>query len=271
MTDYERIEKVIRYLERHYLEQPSLVKLAGVAGLSEFHFHRLFTRWAGTTPKSFLKYLTANHAKSLLEDSRDLLGAAFDSGLSGPSRLHDLFVSIEAMTPGEFKAKGAGVEIKYGFHLSPFGKCLIGTTERGVCYLAFVDEREQQAVDEMKRKWPNASLKSHKTEIAKIAKKIFGGRRSGKQIPVMLTGTPFQLKVWEALIRIPPGQVLSYSDIAKAIGSPNASRAVGTALGSNTVAYLIPCHRVIRETGEFGEYHWGTARKRAVLAWESAI
>ena len=269
MTDYQRIEKVIRYLNEHYRDQPSLVDLARVAGLSEFHFHRLFSRWAGTTPKSFLKFLTTRHAKKLLAESRDLLGASLDSGLSGPSRLHDLFVTVEAMTPGEFKAGGKGVEIHYGFIAGPFGACLLGLTKRGVCHLAFVDGSEEEGLRELRERWPHAELKQRKAETAKVARQIFGAA-AGKGISLHLAGTPFQLKVWEALLSVPPGCLASYSDLAKAVGSPKATRAVGSAVGGNAIAYLIPCHRVIRETGDFGQYRWGRCRKQAVLAWESA-
>lgn len=268
MSDYERVERVIRYLEKHHLEQPSLAELAKVAGLSESHFHRLFTRWAGTTPKSFLKFLTAGHARSLLARSGDLLNVSLDSGLSGPGRLHDLFVTFEAMTPGECKAGGDGVEVRYGFHPSPFGTCLIGVTKRGVCYLAFVDGSEVKALAELRRKWPRASLRPSQAATGKAVRRIFF-RRKGRKVPVVLAGTPFQLKVWEALLRIPPGRALSYAGLAGAIGAPKASRAVGTAVASNAIAYLIPCHRVIRGSGGFGQYRWGSARKQAVLAWEA--
>jgi AraC family transcriptional regulator of adaptative response/methylated-DNA-[protein]-cysteine methyltransferase len=268
MTDYERIEKVIKYLESNFKAQPSLGELAVVAGVSEFHFHRLFKRWAGTTPKSFLQFLTANHAKKMLMESRDLLSTSLESGLSGPGRLHDLLISIEAVTPGEYKAQGANVEINYGVHDSPFGKCLIGTTKRGICHLAFIDTNIKNSIKEMKENWPKASFKSAPLETKKIFSKIF--KRSGsKKISLVLYGTPFQVKVWEALLRIPEGNILSYGDLAKLTGSPGASRAVGSALAKNAIAYLIPCHRVIRETGDFGEYHWGSARKAALLSWET--
>lgn len=254
-------------MEANYQAQPSLSKLAKVAGVSEFHFHRLFTRWAGTTPKSFLQYLTAKHAKQLLVESKDLLTTAFDAGLSGPGRLHDLMVSVEGVTPGEFKAKGSGVEIQYGVHECPFGECLIGVTKRGVCHLVFIDGDREDAISEMKERFANATFKLRKSETAKVIKKIFK-RTGSKKISVVLHGTPFQMKVWEALLRIPEGNVLSYADLAKVAGFPGASRAVGTALGKNSIAYLIPCHRVIRATGDFGDYHWGTTRKQAVLIWE---
>jgi AraC family transcriptional regulator, regulatory protein of adaptative response / methylated-DNA-[protein]-cysteine methyltransferase len=269
MSDYERIEKVIRHLDRHFVSQPSLKELAKLAGLSEFHFQRLFRRWTGTTPKSFLKMLTASHAKAQLRKSRDLLSVSLDSGLSGPGRLHDLMVSLEAVSPGEFKAKGQGVEIRYGFHPTPFGNCLIGLTDRGVCHLAFLNGTEAAALKELKSLWPRATFVLTRRETGRMVKRIFG-KSEKRGVPVLLRGTPFQLKVWEALLRIPEGAVISYEDLARFSGRPGAARAVGTAVGKNAVAFLIPCHRVIRETGAFGQYRWGEERKRAVLTWEYA-
>jgi AraC family transcriptional regulator of adaptative response/methylated-DNA-[protein]-cysteine methyltransferase len=269
MTDYKRIEKVLRHLETNYLSQPSLKELSKVAGVSEFHFQRLFSRWTGTTPKSFVQYLTARHAKQLLIESKDILTASLDSGLSGPSRLHDLIISVEAMTPGEFKAKGKGVEIRYGVHETPFGDCLIGLTKRGICYLSFIETSNSEALEDLKTNWPNAEFRSAKTETAKIINTIFGKSKKGR-VSLLLKGTPFQIKVWEALLHVPEGAVVSYSNLAEIAGSSGASRAVGSAVGRNAIAYLIPCHRVIRETGAIGDYKWGTPRKRAVLAWEQA-
>lgn len=269
MNDYERIEKVIRHLETRYLEQPSLSALAGVAGLSEFHFQRLFRKWAGITPKTFVSFLTASHAKELLAHSRDLLSASLETGLSGPGRLHDLMISVEAMSPGEFKSQGSGVAIGYGIHPSPFGPLLAACTDRGLCHLSFHDEITREgAIRELKQRWPKAAIRLDASRSASVVDRIFLGK-SGGPIPLVLQGTPFQLKVWEALLRIPEGHVLAYSDIAKAIGAPGAARAVGTAIGRNTIAFLIPCHRVIRETGVIGDYRWGSVRKRAILAWES--
>lgn len=272
MTDYERIAKVIRYVEEHYLEQPDLGALARVAGLSEFHFHRLFARWAGITPKAFVKFLTARHAKDLLRKSRGLLEASLDSGLSGPGRLHDLLVSVDAMTPGEFKSYGRGMRIHYGFHPTPFGTCLIAITARGVCHLSFLN-RDRSAIrasliQELRSAWPNADMRRHSPSTRKIVTKIFHRRRREK-LALFLVGTRFRIKVWEALLKIPPGCVVSYHDVARSIDSPRASRAVGAAVGKNTVALLIPCHRVIRETGIVGDYRWGHVRKKALLAWES--
>ncbi|HXH31264.1 MAG TPA: methylated-DNA--[protein]-cysteine S-methyltransferase [Bacteriovoracaceae bacterium] len=264
MNDYLRIEKVIHHLEKHYLQQPSLEDLAKVAGVSEFHFHRLFTQWAGLTPKDFLKFLTANHAKALLHQSRNLLATSLESGLSGPGRLHDLLVTVEAVTPGEYKSKGRGVVIDYGFHESPFGTILLGVTKRGVCFLSFTHDPQ-----ELRSKWANAELRPNQESTLEVAKKLFATVPC-KQLSVLLMGTSFQIKVWEALLSIPDGQVLSYSDVAKLVNSPKAARAVGSAVGSNAIAYLIPCHRVIRESGHFSDYRWDPARKKAMLAWESS-
>jgi AraC family transcriptional regulator of adaptative response/methylated-DNA-[protein]-cysteine methyltransferase len=275
MNDYERIEKVIRHLKKHYVEQPDLRTLAGIARVSEFHFHRLFSRWAGVTPKAFVKFLTAQHAKALLRESQSVLDAALDSGLSGPGRLHDLLVSVDAVSPGEFKSYGAGMEIRYGFHPTPFGTCLIGATTRGICHLSFLAHdssgRRAAILREFKSAWPKAAFHYHPQSTRVPASKIFerGVAPRGEKIPVLLVGTPFRLKVWEALLKIPPGRVLSYRDIARSIGNPRACRAVGSAVGANPVAYLIPCHRVIHETGIVGNYRWGPARKLAMLAWET--
>ena len=269
MTSYDRIEKVIRHIQTHHQEQPRLSELSKVAGLSAFHFHRLFTRWAGITPKAFLKCITNEHAKRLLARSRDLLDVSFQAGLSGPGRLHDLLVTVEGVSPGEFKSKGAGIEIRYGFHQSPFGVCLIGLTERGVCHLAFLASASdrQLALKQLRLKWPKANVRLDARAAKRAGQTIFS-RRRGK-LAIHLRGTGFQVKVWQALLRIPPGALLSYGDIAKAIGKPSASRAVGTAVGSNGIGFLIPCHRVIRDTGILGDYRWGPERKRALLAWES--
>jgi AraC family transcriptional regulator of adaptative response/methylated-DNA-[protein]-cysteine methyltransferase len=275
MTDYERIEKVIRYLKEHYVEQPDLRELAGIAKVSEFYFHRLFSRWAGVTPKALVKFLTAKHAKALLRESQSVLDASLDSGLSGPGRLHDLLVSVDAVSPGEFKNYGEGMEIRHGFHATPFGTCLIGTTARGICHLSFLDRDSSShraaVLRELKSDWPEAILRHHPQLTRAQASKIFdrGVTTPSEKIPVLLVGTPFRLKVWEALLKIPFGHVLSYRDVARSIGTPNASRAVGAAVGKNPIAYLIPCHRVIHETGIVGDYRWGQARKLVMLAWEN--
>lgn len=264
MTPYQRVEKVIAYVDSHRQSQPDLATLARVAGLSPFHFHRLFSRWAGVTPKAFLKFVTNESAKELLLKN-DVLGASFAAGLSGPGRLHDLLVTVEGVTPGEFKAGGAGVLVRWGFHETRYGLALVGVTQRGLCHLAFVTSRDA-ALRELKKKWPRAVLREARAGTASVVARVFGG----KKVPLHLWGTPFQLKVWEALLRIPAGRAATYAQVARAVGKPKASRAVGTAVGSNTLACVIPCHRVLRATGAFGGYRWGVARKRAILASEAA-
>lgn len=271
--DYERIEKAIRFLQAHFREQPELATVARAVHVSEYHFQRLFTRWAGVSPKRFAQYLTVDYAKRQLEDSKAVLAAALESGLSGPGRLHDLFVSVEAVTPGEFKSRGAGLRIQYGFHATPFGVCLLGLTGRGVCWLSFLGAAERQAaLAELRARWRGAVLEEALKATQEVVAQIFpalGGQPRGP-LSVLLMGTNFQLKVWEALLRIPPGAVVSYGTLGGLVGAPQAARAIGTAVGQNAVAYLIPCHRVIRETGVLGGYRWGHERKRALLAWEAA-
>jgi AraC family transcriptional regulator of adaptative response/methylated-DNA-[protein]-cysteine methyltransferase len=270
--DYRRVEQAIRFLEANYLDQPELEEVAASTGLSEFHFQRLFTRWVGISPKRFLQYLTKEHAKHLLRRSGDLLEAAYASGLSGPGRLHDLFVSTEAVTPGEYKQSGAGLEIRYGFHPTPFGLCLIALTPRGVCGLSFVEPGAQDsALAQMRARWRNAAFIHDQAATQPVVAQIFrpAGQPAGP-MALYLNGTNFQIKVWEALLRIPSGSVVTYADIALAIGMPDAARAVGTAVGSNPIAVIIPCHRVIRKDGSYGEYHYGSARKKAILGWEFA-
>jgi AraC family transcriptional regulator of adaptative response/methylated-DNA-[protein]-cysteine methyltransferase len=270
MNDYDRIAAVIRLLDRNHTSQPPLSNLAAEAGLSESHFHRLFRRWAGVTPKDFLQSLTAEHAKQRLRESATVLDAALDAGLSGPGRLHDLLVAIEAASPGEFKRGGAGMTIEWGVAVTPFGCSTIGWNARGICHLAFQDAALRDEPASLREAWPRATLRRNDGEAARRAKLIFdrsGG--SGTTLKAYVRGTPFQLKVWRALLRIPEGSLTSYGSIARFIGRPGASRAVGTACGSNPVAYLIPCHRVIRETGVVRGYRWGDTRKRALLAHEA--
>jgi len=272
--DYRRIEQAIAYLEEHALEQPSLDDVAEHIGLSSYHFQRLFKSWAGVSPKRFLQYLTIENAKKLLRESVSVLDTALDVGLSGPSRLHDLFVSVEAMTPGEFKSQGKDLRISYGFHATPFGECLLAVTPRGICSLAFVDpETRSVALNELQETWRESTLIEDQNAGKEAIKIIFSQTRGQIQAPlkVLLRGTNFQVKVWEALLRIPEGVVVSYSSLAGAVGHPGGHRAVGAAAGNNPVGYLIPCHRVLRANGEIGGYHWGTARKRAILAREAAL
>jgi AraC family transcriptional regulator of adaptative response/methylated-DNA-[protein]-cysteine methyltransferase len=269
-TDYDRVEKAIHYLETHFRAQPSLADVARAAGLSEFHFQRLFQRWAGISPKRFLQVLTTNYAEQLLRDSRSLLDVTYESGLSSPSRLHGLFVSLHAVTPAEWREGGKGLAIRYGIHDSPFGRCLLATTDRGICALRFATGSDERLVRELRDEWPGAELVSDKSRTKAYADRIFGHERVGEPLPVMVRGTNFQVRVWEALLRIPSGQLASYADVAAAVGAPKASRAVGSAVAANPVGFLIPCHRVIRQSGIIGDYRWGTARKKAMLAWESA-
>lgn len=273
LEDYRRIEKAIVYLENHYRQQPSLKEIAQSVHISEHHFQKLFTRWVGVSPKKFTEYLTKEHARKLLEQSESVLDAAFGAGLSGPGRLHDLFITWEAVTPGVYKKRGEGIEISYGFHATPFGECLLAMTDRGVCYLAFVQDDDREATrDELARRWRRASLRQDQAATAKMVALIFSffeGSRQ-RQLPLHVIGTGFQIKVWEALLRIPSGSVLSYADIAVQIGLPGATRAVGSAVSSNPIPVIIPCHRVIRQSRDIGGYRWGEVRKKALLGWEIA-
>jgi len=272
--DYERVERAIKYIETHFDRQPELKEIAGHIGLSEFDFQRLFSRWVGISPKRFMQFLTKEYVKELLSLPTNLLDATFDAGLSSPGRLHDLFVSCEAVTPGEFKAGGKGLTIDYGWHDSPFGECLIAQTERGICWLSFARNGNRQALAaEFTAAWRNARLvedhKRTKPLIARIYDPAMWNRSS--PIPVLVKGTNFQIKVWEALLKIPVGTVVTYEDIALYIGFPKAVRAVGNAVGRNPVSFVIPCHRVVRKTAEFGNYGGGPARKKAMIGWEAAI
>ncbi len=273
LIDYERIEQALLYIEQHFTQQPSLKDIADQVHLSEYHFERLFSRWAGTSPQRFLRYLTKEYARQLLDQSRDLLDVTYTAGLSSPGRLHDLFVSYEAMTPGEYKKKGAGLLISYGFHPTPFGECLISVTQRGICGLTFqATEEREAALERLKEEWSGATLVEDTQLTAAVVEQVFSGgaNRSDKPLHLLLKGTNFQIKVWEALLKIPAGRVVSYRDIAMLAGQPGASRAVGSAIGSNTIGYLIPCHRVIQKIGTTGQYRWGSNRKKAILAWEAA-
>jgi AraC family transcriptional regulator of adaptative response/methylated-DNA-[protein]-cysteine methyltransferase len=272
--DYERIEKAITYIETHFDRQPDLIEIADQLGLSEFHFQRLFSRWVGISPKRFLQFLTKEHVKRLLADSANLLDATFDAGLSSPGRLHDLFVTCEAVTPGEFKAQGKGLTIVYGWHPSPFGECLIARTDRGVCWLSFVRNGNRKAsTDEFTAAWANARMVEDRSVTIPLVERIYDPARWGRSspLPVLIKGTNFQIKVWEALLKIPVGTVVTYEDVALYIGFPKAVRAVGSAVGKNPVAFVIPCHRVVRKTAEFGNYGGGPSRKKAMLVWEAAM
>ncbi len=270
--DYLRIEQAIEHLEKHANTQPELSEIASAFGLSEYHFQRIFSRWAGISPKRFLQFITKESAKDLLIKSENLLDTTYGVGLSSLGRLHDLFVTTEAVTPGQYKSGGAGLTIRYGIHDTPFGKALIGTTERGICHLGFVGTSEGDAIDTLYADWQQAKMVEDYNETAPLVEPIFDlGQRVKTPLHLHLRGTNFQLKVWEALLRIPPGAVTSYQGLAEQAGRPGTSRAVGTALGRNPIAVLIPCHRVIRKLGEFGNYRYGTIRKKALLAREFAL
>ena len=266
--DYLRIEQAILYLEDHYKDQPSLEEVAANIGLSEYHFQRLFTRWSGVSPKRFLQFLTKEGAKELLDQSENLLDTTHQVGLSSLGRLHDLFVTTEAVSPGEYKSHGEGVTIRYGLHASPFGKCLVAVTERGICHLGFTQTSEGAAIDNLVADWKNARMIEDNRGTAPLIEPIFDLKHRGKPLNIHLRGTNFQLKVWEALLKIPTGVVTTYEGLAERIGQPAATRAVGTAVGHNPIAVLIPCHRVIRKVGEFGNYRYGALRKKALLARE---
>jgi AraC family transcriptional regulator of adaptative response/methylated-DNA-[protein]-cysteine methyltransferase len=271
--DYARIERALRFLNTHYLRRPTLDEIAAHIHLSPFHFERLFQRWAGTSPKRFLQYLAKEHAKALLQDSRSLLDATYESGLSGTGRLHDLFVSCEAVTPGEYKLCGEGVTIEYGFHPTPFGECLLAKTERGICALRFLSTPSRpSALRGLRDDWPAAEFINDGHETVEICRRIFSRAigQGGSPFHLHLRGTNFQLKVWQALVTIPSGRLAKYGDLAAKIGAPTASRAVGSAVGRNPIAYLIPCHRVIRSLGVIGGYRWGRERKQAIIGWETA-
>jgi AraC family transcriptional regulator of adaptative response/methylated-DNA-[protein]-cysteine methyltransferase len=272
-ADYHKIERAIRYLDASSPTRPSLGDVARHVGMSQFHFQRLFTRWAGISPKRFSQVLALEYAKDKLRVSRNLIDATYDAGLSSGGRLHDLFVTLDAVTPGEYRESGAGLRISAGFHDSPFGEALVATTERGVCGLTFHDGNRKAALRDLALRWPNATVEERPRVTAPVASRIFTAlevRDPEGLVPLglLVRGTNFQVKVWRALLQIPVGSVATYEDIATAIGAPSAVRAVGTAIGRNPVAFLIPCHRVIRTTGALGGYRWGLPRKRAMLAWE---
>jgi AraC family transcriptional regulator of adaptative response/methylated-DNA-[protein]-cysteine methyltransferase len=271
VTNYDRVATAIDYIRTHFKEQPDLNKVAEKVHLSPFHFQRLFTDWAGVSPKKFLQYLSIEHAKSMLQEKgATLFDTAFETGLSGTGRLHDLFIGIEGMTPGEFKNGGEALSINYSFAESPFGEIIVASTPKGICQLAFTTDREQ-ALAGLKAQFPNARYRQTVDLIQQNALYIFSQDWSSlSNVRLHLKGTPFQLKVWEALLNIPMGRLSTYGSISHAIGNPGASRAVGSAIGNNPVAFLIPCHRVIRSSGETGDYHWGGTRKSAIIGWEAA-
>lgn len=270
MTDYERIEKAIIYLKDNFKEQPDLDSIAKQVHLSPFHFQRMFKDWAGVSPKKFVQFISVEYAKKLLKENLSLLDTSFETGLSGTSRLHDLFISIEGMSPGEYKSGGRELAINYSFAETAFGDIIIASTAKGICHLAFVNDQKQGLLT-LRENFPQASLTQKTDLLQQDALRVFTGDWTDlNKVKLHLKGTAFQLKVWQTLLTVPLGQVTSYSRIANIIQQPNASRAVGTAIGNNPVAFLIPCHRVIKETGIIGNYHWGSSRKTAMLGWEAA-
>jgi AraC family transcriptional regulator, regulatory protein of adaptative response / methylated-DNA-[protein]-cysteine methyltransferase len=271
--DYRRIAQAIAFMHLHHLSQPDLATVAQHIGLSEYHFQRLFTQWAGISPKRFWQYLTVEYAKSRIARSPSLLDLTLAIGLSSPGRLHDLFVGLEAMSPGEFKAGGAGLQIRYGIHDTPFGKALIATTARGVCNLHFLDTTDELSAERILRQsWSNADIICDPTATQPLHDPIFNSSIATEQKPLTLLvkGTNFQIQVWRALLKVPFGEMTTYQTIAEAIDRPTASRAVGNAIGNNPIGYLIPCHRVIRASGALGGYRWGLERKTAILGWEAS-
>lgn len=271
LTDYQRVEQAIRYLERHQRRQPSLDEVAASVHLSKYHFQRLFKRWAGVSPTQFLHYLTVEYAKTRLQAAGNVLETALEAGLSGPSRLHDLFVNFEAMTPGEYKRLGAGLDIAFGLHDSPFGPCLLAKTERGICALRFVDGELEETLAQLRAEWPLARFVERPEATGALAARVFGLAETAppRPLPLLVKGTNFQVQVWRALLSVPAGNLATYQDVARRIERPGAARAVAAAIGRNPIAYLIPCHRVIASTGQAHGYRWGATRKRAILAWEA--
>jgi AraC family transcriptional regulator, regulatory protein of adaptative response / methylated-DNA-[protein]-cysteine methyltransferase len=271
-SDYERIAAAIDFIRTNFKKQPDLESIAEHVHLSPFHFQRLFTAWAGVSPKKFLQYTSVEYAKQLLSDTqKTLFDTALDTGLSGTGRLHDLFVTLEGMTPGEYKNGGASLELSYQFAATPFGKIIIASTPKGICHLAFI-ESEDQGLSGLNARFPNASFVFNENSLHTSALRIFNSDwQHPETIRLHLKGTPFQLKVWSALLCIPAGKLSSYGKLADSIGNPRASRAVGTAIGDNPVAFIIPCHRVLQSSGQIGGYHWGTTRKSAIIGWEAAF
>lgn len=269
--DFNRIKKAIEYISENYKYQPSLDKISEHIHLSPFHFQRLFKEWAGVSPKRFLQYISIQHAKQILRETQaTLFDTAFEVGLSGTSRLHDLFINIEGMTPAEYKNEGSYLTINYSFALSPFGEIIVASTPKGICHMSFAEDHEE-AIKNLTSIFPKANYQNSADEIQKNAIRIFNlDWESLDKIKLHIKGSDFQLKVWQALLNIPMGQLSSYQNIANLISSPKASRAVGNAVGQNPIAYLIPCHRIIQSTGALGDYHWGHIRKTSMIGWEAA-
>lgn len=272
--DYERVRAAIEFMTGRWRRQPEIEEIAAHVGLSASHFHHLFKRWAGLTPKAFLQALTLDHARALLRDSASVLDAAYEVGLSGPGRLHDLFIAHEAMTPGDFKRGGGGLSLSYGFHPSPFGEALAVVTPRGLAGLGWVDDGDRAAaLADMVRRWPNAQFVADQAATAPYAHRAFDPAewRQDRPLRLVLIGTDFELRVWETLLAIPLGRATTYSDIARKLGKPQAARAVGAAVGKNPISFVVPCHRVLGQSGALTGYHWGLTRKRAILGWEAGL
>ena len=272
LRDYDSVRRAIAFISEHWRTQPTIEAMADAAAVTPDELHHLFRRWAGLTPKAFMQALTLDHAKNLLRDSASVLDAALDSGLSGPGRLHDLFVTHEAMSPGEWKTGGGGMTLRYGFHPSPFGTAIVIATDRGLAGLAFADHGDEQtAFADMKRRWPNATYVEDTDGTTALAQRVFDTRlwRADQPLRVVLIGTDFEVRVWETLLKVPMGPAVSYSDIACKINSPKASRAVGAAVGRNPVSFVVPCHRALGKSGALTGYHWGITRKQAMLGWEA--
>jgi AraC family transcriptional regulator of adaptative response/methylated-DNA-[protein]-cysteine methyltransferase len=272
LRDYDSVRRAIGFISEHWRVQPGIESIAEAASVTPDELHQLFRRWAGLTPKAFMQALTLDHAKSLLRGSASVLDAALDSGLSGPGRLHDLFVTHEAMSPGEWKTGGAGMELHYGFHPSPFGSAIVISSERGLAGLAFSDPGEEKpAFEDMARRWPRATLIADQAGTAAMARRIFDAKLWNPEQPlrVLLIGTDFEVRVWETLLKIPMGRAVCYSDIATKIERPKASRAVGAAVGKNPISFVVPCHRALGKSGALTGYHWGITRKQAMIGWEA--
>ncbi len=272
-NDYERVEAAIHYLESHFQDQPTLDDLAAYLHLSPYHLQRLFKRWSGISPKRFVQFLTIDYARQLLDESHSVLDTAYETGLSSPSRLHDLFINVDAMTPGEYKQQGQGLDITYGFHDTPFGICLVAITDRGICDLNFVaSDQTDMAVEALAQRWRAAKINEQPQHTQATIDIVFpSDPAAGKrQINLLLAGTNFQIKVWEALLNIPFGFAWTYQDVAESMGRPSAVRAAASAVANNSIAYLIPCHRVLRRNGDTGNYRWNRDRKKAMLGWEAA-
>jgi AraC family transcriptional regulator, regulatory protein of adaptative response / methylated-DNA-[protein]-cysteine methyltransferase len=270
--DYDVVRRAVAYISEHWRRQPEIEAIAHAAGVTPDELHHLFRRWAGLTPKAFLQAITLDHARRLLRESASVLDAAYEVGLSGPGRLHDLFVTHEAMSPGDWKAGGAGLTLSYGFHRSPFGTSLLVATDRGLAGLGFADPGEEtKALDDMRRRWPRADFREDTAGTAALAQRVFQPKLWQRDCPlrVVMIGTDFEVRVWEALLKIPMGRATTYSDIAARLHAPKAARAVGAAVGKNPISFVVPCHRVFGKSGDLTGYHWGLTRKRAMLGWEA--